>query len=106
MLENLTIGLACWLRCAAIAFTPAHAADEFPFGLEMTLDAPPMPGSKRRPSIEIGDAGEARVELCCKGGKGQFSIAGNTVVFVAGRDGRARLFARADRGRRCAAGSP
>jgi heat shock protein HslJ len=43
-----------------------------------------MPGSKRRPNIEIGDSGEARVELFCKGGKGQFSVAGNTVVFVAG----------------------
>ena len=69
---------------ALLAFTPALAADEFPFGLEMTLDAPPMPGSKRRPNIEIGDAGEARIELWCKGGKGQFSVAGNTIVFVAG----------------------
>ena len=63
---------------------PAHAAQEFPFGLEMTLDAVPQPGSKRRPNLEIGDAGETRIELWCKGGKGQFSVAGDTVVFVAG----------------------
>ncbi len=69
---------------AILALTPTYAADEFPFGLEMTLDAPPMPGSKRLPNIEIGDAGEAHVELWCKGGKGQFSVAGNTLVFVAG----------------------
>jgi META domain-containing protein len=63
---------------------PAHAEDGFPFGLEMTLDVAPQPGSKRRPTLEIGDSGETVVELWCKGGKGQFSVAGNTVIFVAG----------------------
>jgi heat shock protein HslJ len=48
------------------------------------LDAPPKPGSRRIPNLEIGDRGEVRLELWCKGGAGQFSVAGNTVVFVAG----------------------
>jgi META domain len=60
------------------------ADDGFPFGFEMTLDAARQPGSKRLPTLEIGDSGETRVELWCKGGKGQFSVAGNTVIFVAG----------------------
>src|SRR4051812_47204810 len=63
---------------------PARADDGFPFGLEMTLDVARQPGSKRLPSLDIGDSGEARLELWCKGGKGQFSVAGNTVIFVAG----------------------
>jgi hypothetical protein len=63
---------------------PARADDEFPFGLEMTLDVARQPGSKRLPTLEIGDAGEAILELWCKGGKGQFSVAGNTVIFVPG----------------------
>jgi META domain len=80
-------------KCAAAASVlfastlnvgPARAADEFPFGLEMTLDVARQPGSKRLPTLEIGDAGEAVLELWCKGGKGQFSVAGNTVVFVPG----------------------
>ncbi len=66
------------------ALMPARADDGFPFGLEMTLDAARQPGSKRIPSLEIGDNGEAVLELWCKGGKGQFSVAGNTVIFVAG----------------------
>ena len=37
---------------------PACADDGFPFGFEMTLDAARQPGSKRLPSLEIGDAGE------------------------------------------------
>jgi heat shock protein HslJ len=61
----------------------AHAEDGFPFGFEMTLDAARQPGSKRLPNLEIGDNGEVVLELWCKGGKGQFSVAGNTVVFVA-----------------------
>ena len=70
----------------AAAPTPGHAqADNgFPFGTEMQLDVGRQPGSKRIPNLEIGDAGEVVLELWCKGGKGQFSVAGNTVIFVAG----------------------
>ena len=71
------------LSAAFLSGSPAQAQD-FPFGLEMTLDANRMPGSKRIPSLEIGDDGEVLLELWCKGGKGQFSVAGNTIVFVPG----------------------
>src|ERR1700709_2269198 len=72
------------LMTVALPFVPARAEDGFPFGLEMTLDVARQPGSKRLPNLEIGDQGEATLELWCKGGKGQFSVAGNTVIFVAG----------------------
>ena len=77
------------LLLATILFTcvsaiPARAEDGFPFGMEMTLDTLPQPGSKRIPDLDIGDNGEVVLELWCKGGKGQFSVAGNTVIFVAG----------------------
>jgi hypothetical protein len=89
------VSVTAWLRPAMVAWVltfglaaldslPARADDDFPFGFEMTLDTAPQPGSKRLPSLEIGDSGETRVELWCKGGKGQFSVAGNTVIFVAG----------------------
>jgi hypothetical protein len=85
--------VTCFFKRAAVALVllaaifkaiPASAGDGFPFGLEMTLDVAPQPGSKRLPTLEIGDRGEATLELWCKGGKGQFSVAGNTVIFVAG----------------------
>jgi len=74
------------LIATAVYLTPAQAAEDdgFPFGTEMQLDVNRMPGSKRIPNLEIGDAGEVALELWCKGGKGQFSVAGNTVIFVAG----------------------
>ena len=69
---------------AAFLGSASAQAQEFPFGLEMTLEAARMPGSKRIPSIEIGDNGEVVLELWCKGGQGQFSVAGNTIIFVPG----------------------
>src|SRR5471032_3113271 len=71
------------LAAAGFNAVPANADDGFPFGSDMTLDVARQPGSKRLPTLEIGDHGEATLELWCKGGKGQFSVAGNTVVFVA-----------------------
>jgi heat shock protein HslJ len=73
------------LATIAVAFAaPVALAQEFPFGLEMTLDAERQPGSKRLPTLEVGDDGEVLVELWCKGGTARFSIAGNSVVFVPG----------------------
>jgi len=78
-------GVVAVLLAAAVPDTGrAQVDDGFPFGLEMTLDVGRQPGSKRIPNLEIGDAGEVVLELWCKGGKGQFSVAGNTVIFVAG----------------------
>lgn len=83
-IESRYAALAAVLLSILPASAPAYAGDEFPFGLEMTLDAARQPGSKRLPTLDIGDNGEVILELWCKGGKGQFSIAGNTVIFVPG----------------------
>ncbi len=74
------------LVVAASAFgaIAAHAEEEFPFGFEMTMETAPQPGTKRMPTLEIGDNGEATLDLWCKHGKGQFSVAGNTVIFMPG----------------------
>ncbi|WP_024510523.1 META domain-containing protein [Bradyrhizobium sp. ARR65] len=72
------------LLASTATLVSARADNSFPFGMEMQLDALPQPGSKRIPDLDIGDNGETVLELWCKGGKGQFSIAGNTVIFVAG----------------------
>ena len=76
---------AAVLTVATLAAIPACADDGFPFGFEMTLDAARQPGSKRIPTLEIGDNGEAKLDLWCKKGSGQFSVAGNTVIFVPGQ---------------------
>jgi heat shock protein HslJ len=83
--RRLKLLAAIFLSAAVLDTAPAQAqAQEFPFGLEISLDASRMPGSKRIPSLDIGDNGEVVLELWCKGGKGQFSVAGSTIVFVPG----------------------
>ncbi len=78
-------GVALILLGSTSITAQAQAETTFPFGMEMTLDALPQPGSKRVPDLDIGDNGEVVLELWCKGGKGQFSVAGNTVIFAAGQ---------------------
>ena len=78
-LFSVSIALAGVLGTSA-----ACAQEEFPFGFEMTLETRPQPGTKRMPTLEIGDNGEATLDLWCKSGKGQFSVAGNTVIFMPG----------------------
>jgi len=75
---------ALTMATGALAAFPACAQDEFPFGFEMTLDTANQPGSKRLPTVEVGDHGEAKLDLWCKSGTGQFSVAGNTVIFMPG----------------------
>lgn len=77
--------IACVVAALWLLAGSARAQEGFPFGTEMTLEALPQAGSKRIPNIEIGDHGEVVLELWCKGGKGQFSVAGNTVIFVPGQ---------------------
>jgi META domain-containing protein len=77
-------GVALLLVALAAIANPARADDGFPFGFELTLDVEHQPGSKRVPLLDIGDNGEATFDLWCKDAKGQFSVAGNTVIFVPG----------------------
>src|SRR3954453_1814568 len=78
-------GIASLLLIAtALHFTLARADDGFPFETQMQLDVNRMPGSKRIPNLDIGEAGEVVLEPWCTGGTGQVSVAGNTVIFVAG----------------------
>jgi len=87
-MNSRTIGPSARGVAIALVLLTAGAAtalaEEFPFGQELTLDARRLAGSKRIPSIEIDERGTTRLELWCKGGSGQFSVAGDTVVFVPG----------------------
>jgi hypothetical protein len=78
------IAVSLVVLTAALNAGRARADDGFPFGMAMTMDVARQPGSKRLPNVEIGDNGEVVLELWCKGGTGQFSVAGNTVIFVPG----------------------
>ena len=80
----LRVSMALVPLVSIAGFAQAQTADGFPFGMEMTLDAASKLGSKRIPNLDIGTGGQTTLELWCKGGKGQFSVAGNTVIFMPG----------------------
>lgn len=69
---------------AAFGVAPSVAQEGFPFGSELTLEAAPMRGSKRIPSLDIQNDGAVTVELWCKGARGQFAVANDTVIFAPG----------------------
>jgi len=76
-------------RCVACALafafvTAAFAQSDFPYERDMVLDAPPMRGSKRVPVLAIGADGRAQIDLWCKRGQGQATIAGDTITIIIG----------------------
>jgi heat shock protein HslJ len=76
------MGLAA-LGLAAIGGLDARA-QSFPYGREVLLDVNPMRGSKKVPSLDIGDGGAAEIELWCNTAKAQLIVAGNTITVILG----------------------
>lgn len=62
----------------------AHAGEQFPFGSELMLDAPPMRGSRRVPMIEIEDDGTASIDLWCTSLKAQATVDASALTIVPG----------------------
>lgn len=83
-LAKLFLSAAAFATVAAVDVQPSCAQEGFPFETELTLDAAPMRGSERIPNLEIGRNGDVVIELWCKGARGQFAVANNTVIFVPG----------------------
>lgn len=62
---------------------PAVANDaSFPFGSALVLDAPPQPGSKRVPMIEIEESGDASLYLWCASVRGSANVGDATITIV------------------------
>jgi len=75
----LLFALASWSAAGL-----ARAESDFPFNRELLLDAPPMKGSKRVPSLDIGDNGAAEITLWCNTVRGQLVVAGDTITIITG----------------------
>jgi len=71
--------------CFALAFLagpplPVFASESsFPFGSALVLDAQPLPGSKRMPTIEIEENGDASFYLWCAGARGTANVGADTI---------------------------
>jgi hypothetical protein len=67
----------------AIAASAASASEPFPFGSELMLDTVPLYGSRRVPTIEIEENGDAAIDLWCASTKGQASVGESSITIVA-----------------------
>ena len=61
------------------------AADPFPFGQELLLDAAPMRPGKRMPILTVEANGEARIDLWCRTVPGRVEIADMSMKIEAAR---------------------
>ncbi len=75
--------VACFLTLG-LALPAAASERGFPFDSELMLDAAPMPGSKRVPTIEIDANGAASIDLWCASLRGQASVGGDSISIVPG----------------------
>lgn len=65
------------------AVAPAAAGDTaFPFGSELALDAAPLPGTKRVPTIEIDQDGAASFNLWCARATGSATVTDDALTIT------------------------
>jgi hypothetical protein len=77
--------VACLLLLVVNTLGSALASESaFPFDRELMLDAAPLPGSKRLPTIEIGENGAAAIDLWCASVRGRANVAADTISIVPG----------------------
>lgn len=77
--------VACFVVCVVIASSiwPAIAGElAFPFDREMMLDAAPMRGSKRVPSLEIAANGTASIDLWCYSLRGKANVGVDSITIM------------------------
>jgi hypothetical protein len=60
------------------------AAESFPFGQELLLDAPPMRPGKRMPILTVEANGNARIDLWCRTVPARVEIADRAIKIEAG----------------------
>jgi heat shock protein HslJ len=85
------VGSRWWLRVVlCVVLSPAAGASladqsGFPFNSELLLDANPMPGSKRVPSMDVGANGAIALEMWCNRIEGQLVVASDTITVLTGQ---------------------
>jgi heat shock protein HslJ len=62
----------------------AAAGSGFPFGHELLLDARPMKGSKRLPSLDIRVDGATEIDLWCNSVQGQIVVSRDAITITTG----------------------
>ena len=72
------------LALASAGLSSRAFAQEFPYDRDMVLETRPMRGGKRVPVLAIEPGGRAQIDLWCKRGQGQATVAGSTITIAVG----------------------
>ena len=76
----IALGLVGFVMLAA----GARAQEDFPFEHELLLDAHPMKGSKRIPTLSVEPDGAATIDLWCNSMHAQINVNGDAISISAG----------------------
>jgi heat shock protein HslJ len=76
----IALGLVGFIVFAA----GARAQEDFPFEHELLLDAHPMKGSKRIPTLSVEPDGAATIDLWCNSMHAQINVNGDAISISAG----------------------
>jgi heat shock protein HslJ len=80
MLRLCAFGLGVLMSSVCVA----AAGSAFPFGHELLLDARPMKGSKRLPSLDIRIDGATEIDLWCNSVQGQIVVSRDAITITTG----------------------
>lgn len=76
--------LALGAAVMAVGSLASAANSSFPYDRELLLDAVPMKGSKRLPSLDIGANGATEIELWCNAVRAQIVVVEDTITIMTG----------------------
>jgi heat shock protein HslJ len=62
----------------------AQAQSGFPYNRDLVFEARPMQGSKRVPILTFAEDGKMQIDLWCKRGEGQATVANGTFTITVG----------------------
>lgn len=85
----MTLGIRAAMLAGALVLPillsgAASAQSEFPYDRELLLDAKPLRGGKRIPSLQVEASGAAAVDLWCRSYQAQAIVAGDTITLIFG----------------------
>jgi len=72
------------LTIAVSATAATQAQSGFPYDRDLVFEAQPMRGSKRVPILTFDRAGKMQIDLWCKRGEGQASMANGVLTITVG----------------------
>jgi heat shock protein HslJ len=78
------LGVVLSVLAITAAGSGAAADGGFPFDSELLLDASPMGGSKRIPSMDVAANGAIALEMWCNRIEGQVVVAADTITVLTG----------------------